>query len=91
MRSHAQRLAQHGDVVAVHERNHFTVNLVGTRTIKLKVTRQHGDVSLGCGHGLACVACFELRQLGVVLQHFFAQLHQQATTLERAHLAPRAI
>ena len=91
MARHTVWLSPGQHAVAVLVGQGLAVQLVAGAGIKLKVARQSHGVGGCLFGGFAAVALLQRSQLGGVLIHFLRQLHEQATTLHGAQLAPSAV
>ena len=87
MAGDALGLAQHGHHVAVEERDHIAVHLVGGGAVELEVARRRRDVGARLLHRLAGVARLELGELVEVIEHALAEFHQQAPAFDCGQLA----
>ena len=67
------------------------MHFIGGPTVVLKITRHRNDISARHTQRFAGIACFNLRHFFGVFNNQFTKAHQNATTLRRRHLAPRAI
>ena len=85
---HAMRHPNNLHVIAVQVRNLLTMNFVGSAAIKLEIAGNGDDVIARHGHRLACIACFDQRDLFGMFDDQLAKLHQDAATLGGRHASP---
>ena len=91
MPRHAMRFAQGIDGVAVEIRDGLAMYLVRRAAVEFAVARKGDCIGAGLGDGFADVEGFKCRQQVSMVQHKLAEAGEATASLQRAHLAPRAV
>jgi hypothetical protein len=91
VRGHAVGLAQHHHVEVVQVGDLLAVQLVGRTAVVLEVARRHADVVARLADRLAGVACFQLRQILVLIQDELGHAHQHPPAFGGGAAAPLAV